>query len=54
MSKKFIVFGKPHFTEKEIEEVSSTIKSGWWGTGQKTERFENKFKKGSSPIGWFD
>lgn len=43
--KDFLVFGKPYLEEEEIEEVVDTLKSGWWGTGPKTELFENKFKK---------
>lgn len=45
MRKKFLVFGKPSFSAAEIKEVVDTIKSGWWGTGQKAEKFENDFKK---------
>jgi dTDP-4-amino-4,6-dideoxygalactose transaminase len=41
----FITFGKPYLEADEINEVIDTLKSGWWGTGPKTERFENKFKK---------
>src|SRR5581483_11239664 len=43
--KDFLVFGKPFITEQEIEEVVDTLRSGWWGTGPKTERFENEFAK---------
>lgn len=43
MKKKFIVFGKPYSNQEEIEEVVKTLKSGWWGTGPKTELFEKKF-----------
>lgn len=42
--KDFLVFGKPYFEEKDIDEVVDTLRSGWWGTGPKTELFENKFK----------
>ncbi len=45
MRNKFLVFGKPHFGREEIREITSTIKSGWWGTGPKTELFEKKFKE---------
>lgn len=44
MAKGFLVFGKPYVGKEEIEEVVDTLKSGWWGTGPKTELFENKFK----------
>lgn len=45
MRNNFLVFGKPHFEEEEINEVVSTLRSGWWGTGPKTEIFEKKFTK---------
>jgi len=38
----FLVFGKPSITEAEIREVTNTLKTGWWGTGPKTEQFESK------------
>ncbi|MBI2595299.1 DegT/DnrJ/EryC1/StrS family aminotransferase [Candidatus Daviesbacteria bacterium] len=41
----FLVFGKPHFNQDEIDEIIDTIKSGWWGTGPKTEKFEWLFKE---------
>lgn len=43
--KDFLVFGKPYIGKEEIKEVVDTLKSGWWGTGPKTELFENKFKQ---------
>jgi len=39
-----LVFGKPYIGEEEIKEVVDTLRSGWWGTGPKTERFEDNFK----------
>ena len=45
MSNKFLVFGKPYFGKKEIQEIVDTIKSGWWGTGPKTKLFEDHFKR---------
>lgn len=42
---KFLVFGKPYICKEEINEVVNTLKSGWIGTGPKTEIFEKKFKK---------
>lgn len=45
MRKKFLVFGKPHFDQKEIREITDTINSGWWGTGPKTEKFEKRFQE---------
>jgi len=41
--KSFLVFGKPFIGRQEIAEVVDTIKSGWWGTGPKTEQFEKAF-----------
>jgi len=45
MRKTFLVFGKPYSGKEEIKEVMDTIRSGWWGTGPKTELFEKKFRK---------
>ncbi len=42
---KFLVFGKPNISKKEINEVVKTLKSGWLGTGPKTHIFEQKVKK---------
>ena len=39
------MFGKPFIGEEEIAEVINTLRSGWWGTGSKTELFEKKFSK---------
>ena len=41
----FLVFGTPMIEEPEINEVISTLKSGWLGTGPKTHKFEERFKK---------
>ncbi len=41
----FLVFGKPQICQEDIDEVVDTLKSGWWGTGPKTEKFEENFKK---------
>lgn len=43
--KDFLVFGKPYIGEAEIKEVIDTLRSGWWGTGPKTELFEKEFGK---------
>jgi dTDP-4-amino-4,6-dideoxygalactose transaminase len=43
MRKKFLVYGSPAIGEEEINEVLDTIRSGWLGTGPKTERFEREF-----------
>lgn len=45
MRDTFLVFGKPFIGEEEIGEVVDTLKSGWWGTGPKTEKFEEEFRK---------
>lgn len=42
--KNFLVFGRPFIGESEIKEVVDTLRSGWWGTGPKTERFEEQFR----------
>lgn len=41
----FLVFGKPQIHQADIEEVVDTLKSGWWGTGPKTHRFEEEFAR---------
>ena len=43
--KDFIVFGSPLIEQPEIDEVISSMKSGWLGTGPKVCKFENMFKK---------
>lgn len=43
--KDFLVFGSPLILEPEIEEVSKTLRSGWLGTGPKTDEFERNFSK---------
>ncbi len=45
MRDKFLVFGKPHWDQEELDEIADTINSGWWGTGPKTEAFEKQFAK---------
>ena len=40
---QYLVFGKPCLDEDEIEEIIDTLKSGWIGTGPKTELFEKNF-----------
>lgn len=34
---------KPSVSDKEIQYITETLKSGWWGLGPKTEEFEKKF-----------
>jgi dTDP-4-amino-4,6-dideoxygalactose transaminase len=43
--KEYIVFGKPFIGEEEIAEVVDTLRSGWLGTGPKTGRFEEDFRR---------
>lgn len=43
--KNFLVFGKPKITKAEIKEILDTIRSGWIGTGPKTVKFEENFRK---------
>ena len=40
--KRIIKFSPPDITEKEIENVVDTLKSGWITTGPKTKLFEEK------------
>jgi dTDP-4-amino-4,6-dideoxygalactose transaminase len=42
---KFLVFGSPLIGEEEIREVEDTLRSGWLGTGPRTQRFEKDFRK---------
>jgi dTDP-4-amino-4,6-dideoxygalactose transaminase len=41
---RFLVFGAPAIEDDEIQEVVSSMKSGWLGTGPKVMHFENDFK----------
>ncbi|MEG4799953.1 hypothetical protein QUB63_08005 [Microcoleus sp. ARI1-B5] len=41
---RFLVFGSPAIEDAEIQEVVSTMKTGWLGTGPKVMTFENDFK----------
>ena len=43
MRKDFLVFGSPLIEQEEIDEVISSMKSGWLGTGPKAARFEADF-----------
>jgi dTDP-4-amino-4,6-dideoxygalactose transaminase len=36
------VFGQPKVSHAEVEEVVATLRSGWWGTGPRTQRFEEE------------
>jgi dTDP-4-amino-4,6-dideoxygalactose transaminase len=45
MRKDFLVFGSPMIEQAEIEEVVSSLKSGWIGTGPKVHKFEEMFKE---------
>lgn len=41
----FLVFGAPRFFQAELKEMLETLRSGWWGTGPKVQRFEADFVK---------
>ena len=41
----FIPFHKPYITDDEINEVVDTVKSGWWTTGPKVQKFEKEFNE---------
>jgi dTDP-4-amino-4,6-dideoxygalactose transaminase len=41
----FLVFGSPLIGEEEIQEVVSTLRSGWIGTGPKVARFEDMMRE---------
>jgi dTDP-4-amino-4,6-dideoxygalactose transaminase len=43
MRNSFLVFGAPQIQEEEINEVVSSMRSGWLGTGPKVARFEQLF-----------
>ena len=38
-----IPFFRPQLTEQEVEEVVSTLRSGWLTSGPKVHRFEQEF-----------
>jgi dTDP-4-amino-4,6-dideoxygalactose transaminase len=40
---RFLVFGSPAIEEHEIQEVVSSMRSGWLGTGPKVAQFEKDF-----------
>ena len=42
---QFLVFGSPCIEDPEIEEVVSSLRSGWLGTGPKVAIFEESFRK---------
>ena len=44
-SPRFIVFGAPCLGEEEIREVVETLRSGWIGTGPRTQAFETAFRE---------
>lgn len=43
MRNEFLVFGAPRIEQPEIDEVVSSLESGWLGTGPKVSRFEEAF-----------
>ena len=40
--KDYLPFGRPNFSEAEVEAVSRVMRSGWIGMGSETIRFENE------------
>ena len=45
MEERRIQFSPPDITQKEIDEVVDTLKSGWITTGPKTKLFEEEISK---------
>jgi len=43
--KSMLVFACPRVFEEEIRAVNEVLRSGWWGTGPKTQEFEKKMGK---------
>ncbi len=44
MREQFLIYGSPLIEEEEIQEVITTLRSGWIGTGPKVSKFEEAFK----------
>jgi dTDP-4-amino-4,6-dideoxygalactose transaminase len=44
MRSSYLVFGQPIIEQEEIDEILSSLKSGWIGTGPKVAQFESDFK----------
>jgi dTDP-4-amino-4,6-dideoxygalactose transaminase len=44
MRKQFLAFGRPDFSEQEIEAVTRVLKSGWIGMGPETVAFEHELE----------
>lgn len=40
--KNYLPFGKPNFSEEEIEAVTKVMRSGWIGMGNEVQAFENE------------
>jgi dTDP-4-amino-4,6-dideoxygalactose transaminase len=45
MGDGYIVFGRPHFEEDEIQAVGEVLRSGWAGTGPRSAEFERRFAR---------
>jgi len=45
MRETFLPFGAPLIEQAEIDEVVTSLKSGWLGTGPKVHKFEEMFKE---------
>ena len=44
MRNDYLIFGSPQIEREEIDEVISTLESGWIGTGPRVKKFEDNFK----------
>src|SRR6266404_4119541 len=49
-SEEFLIFGAPLICEEEEQEILSSLRTGWLGTGPKVAQFEREFRqyKGAS------
>jgi len=45
MRKEFLPFAKPYISERAIEDVADSLRSGWITTGPKAQRFEKAFSE---------
>lgn len=45
LREEFLIFGAPHLSSMEIEEVLDCLRSGWIGTGPRVARFEADFAR---------
>ena len=45
MNLRHIPFHQPSIGQEEIDEVTSTLRSGWLTTGPRTAQFEREFRE---------